>query len=92
MRDAVYKGEIDIQANSRNAYWLGNSGDIFQDYKFRSAYLTIIRVTPSSEAGYHILDANLKIKDIAQPVTFSTMKNDGNIISTIKVDRTKYGN
>ncbi len=66
------------------------SDDFFSTDKFAEATLTITKVTAKAMAGDYIVDGDLTIKGIKQPVKFDA-KIAGNIATaTIKVDRTKY--
>ena len=66
------------------------SDDFFSIATHGEAHLTITKVTAKAMAGEFIVDAELTIKGIKNPVKFDA-KVDGNMASgKIKIDRTKY--
>lgn len=66
------------------------SDDFFGIEKFTESTLTITKVSPKGMPGEFLVNADLTIKGIKQPITFEA-KLDANIATAkIKVDRTKF--
>jgi polyisoprenoid-binding protein YceI len=64
--------------------------DFFGVEKFKEASLVITKVSPKAMAGEYIVDANITIKGITQPIKFEAKVAGTSASAKIKVDRTKF--
>lgn len=67
-----------------------NSDDFFSTAKFAEATLKISSVTPMAMSGEYAVTADLTIKGISKPITFTAKVSDTQASAVVKVDRTKY--
>ena len=66
------------------------SDDFFSSSRFPVAKLDITKVGRSSAANTYLVDANLNIKGISQPISFEAVVNGTMATAKIMVDRTQF--
>lgn len=66
------------------------SDDFFSIANFGEAKLVIKSVTAMAMGGEFVVNADLTIKGITKPVTFSAKAASNMATATVKIDRTKY--
>jgi polyisoprenoid-binding protein YceI len=67
------------------------SDDFFGSSKFPVAKFDITKVSRSSAANTYLVDGNMTIKGISQPVSFEAVVNGTSATAKIMIDRTQYG-
>ena len=66
------------------------SEDFFGTEKFPTSKLVFKKIAAKAD-GVYTVTADLTIKDVTAPVTFDITVKGNTAISTLKIDRTKYG-
>ena len=66
-----------------------NAADFFGTAKYKTSKLVFTEVKATGKNSYEVT-ANLSIKDITKPVTFSISVYGSKATATLKVDRTNY--
>ena len=81
--DLTGKGKENLEGHLK-------SDDFFSAAKFAEAKLVITKVTEMAMKGEYAVTADLTIKGITKPISFSTKTSENSATANIKIDRTKY--